>query len=92
VSINHQRRAEAVFNKAKELGLINPATGDGMPTVEMVKAAIFEADADASPETDELAMYVRRLARIVKKTDPENKIVASAVEFLTCVGKINPMR
>ena len=37
-------RAERVFDKAKREGLVNPMTGDGMPTLEMVAEAIEDVE------------------------------------------------
>ncbi len=80
------KRTDAVFEKAKKLALVNFATGDGMPTRGMVNDAISDAESDAAQTDDELAMYVRRLVRLVRKQDPENPVAASAVEFLKCTG------
>lgn len=86
------RRAEALFEKAKKLTLINPITNEGAPTFGMVHEAIEHAANDAAQEADELAFYVRRLVRVVRKTEPTNDAAAKAVEFLKCVGRLKPLR
>lgn len=78
-------RAERLFSKAKELGLVG-VNGDGAPTLGMVAEAIVDAG-DYSGEASELAAYCRRLVRIVRKTDPNNAVAKSAVDFLKCIGE-----
>lgn len=48
--MNAVDRTHALFDEAKELGLINPITGDGMPTPGMVASAINDAEYDARNE------------------------------------------
>lgn len=78
-------RAERLFTKAKESGLVG-VNGDGAPTLGMVAEAITDAG-DYSGEASELAAYCRRLVRIVRKTDPKNEVAAKCVEFLRCIGE-----
>ena len=84
-------RTEALFRQAKKLALINPINGDGLPTFAMVHEAISDAENDAAQESLELAMYVRRLAHIVRKSDEANPVAAKAVEFLKCTGHAKPI-
>ena len=84
--MDSMKRTDALFREAKKLALVNPASGDGMPTLGMVHEAIADAESDAAQESEELAAYVRRLVRIVRKHDPENDVAAKAVEFLKCTG------
>ena len=44
-------RATKIFDEAKETGLVNPVTGDGMPTWGMVVDAIQAAE-DSAVEKD----------------------------------------
>ncbi len=85
----HQR-TEILFAEAKKLGLVG-LNGDGAPTQTMVASAIVDAG-DYGDECSELAVYVRRLVRIVRKTDPENAVAKSAVEFLKCIGQVKALR
>ena len=39
-------RAETLLNTAREAALINPVTGDGAPTLEMIAEAIMDAEGD----------------------------------------------
>lgn len=39
-------RAEALLNSAREAELINPVTGEGAPTLEMIAEAIMDAESD----------------------------------------------
>ena len=84
-------RTEALFRQAKKLALINPINGDGLPTFSMVHNAISDAENDAAQESLELAMYVRSLAHIVRKSDEANPVAAKAVEFLKCTGHAKPI-
>lgn len=84
--MDSMKRTDALFREAKKLAMVNPANGDGMPTLGMVHEAIADAESDAAQEANELAMYVRRLARLVRKQDPENDVAAKAVEFLKGTG------
>lgn len=88
-------RTEALFRQAKKLALINPINGDGLPTFAMVHNAISDAENDAendaAQESLELAMFVRRLAHIVRKSDEANPVAAKAVEFLKCTGHAKPI-
>lgn len=43
-----RKRTEQLFDQAKSLGLVNPITGDGMPTIEMVVNAILDAESDVA--------------------------------------------
>jgi len=83
-------RAEQLFAKAKETGLVG-VNGDGAPTLGMVAEAIVDAG-DYSGEASELAVYCRRLVRIVRKTDPDNEVAEKCVDFLRCIGEIKPLR
>jgi len=85
--MNANQRAEELFSRARKLGLANPITGEAAPTLPMVQHAMIECEADTAPEADDLATFVRRLVRIVRKTDPHNAVAASAVEFLKCTGR-----
>lgn len=79
------KRASILFDRCKKDGLVG-INGDGAPTREMVAEAIIDAG-DYSAEASELATYCRRLVRLVRKTDPSNKVAASCVEFLRCIGE-----
>ncbi|HYB97548.1 MAG TPA: hypothetical protein VEC57_00245 [Candidatus Limnocylindrales bacterium] len=78
-------RAAALFERCKQAGLVG-INGDGAPTRDMVAEAILDAG-DYSAECSELATYCRRLVRLVRKTDPQNKVAADCVEFLRCIGE-----
>jgi hypothetical protein len=45
--MNAQKRTDILLNEAKKLGLVNPVTGDGMPTHGMIAEAISDAEGDA---------------------------------------------
>lgn len=82
--------ADRLLSRAKAAGLINPVTGEGAPTREQIA---FELDLYRdSAAMDELATYACRLVRLVRKTDPSNKVAADCVEFLRCIGRTNPLR
>jgi hypothetical protein len=80
------KRAEKLFDNAKKLGLVNPINGDGMPTVGMVHEAICDAEYKLDDELSDLRHIVRRLAKIIRKTDPENETVKDVVKFLKAHG------
>ena len=42
-----QTRTEHLFTAAKKLGMVNPYTGDGLPSLSMVAEAISDAEGDA---------------------------------------------
>lgn len=89
--MNAHKRAEKLVDRAKALGLVNPVTNTGAPTEAMIAEAIVDGG-DYAAEASELAVYVRRLVRIVRRTDPENAVAAKAVEYLRAIGELNPMR
>jgi len=84
------QRTEALFNTAKKLGLVG-LSGDGAPTFKMVLETIMDSENDTAPEADELAIYVKRLARRLRKYEPDTKLVSDAVEFLKCTGHSKPL-
>ena len=43
-------RVIKLFDEAKELDLINPITGDGMPTLGMIEDALHDAFSDGRQE------------------------------------------
>lgn len=90
--MNSEKRTTSLFDEAKKLGLTNPVTGDGMPTFEMIQEALSAAESASGAETSEVAMYCRRLVRLVRKTDPKNAIARDAVAFLKCIGQSQILR
>ena len=85
------QRTEALFTTAKQLGLIG-FNGDATPTFNMVREAITEAENDTAPEADELATYVKRLARRLRKHEKDSPLADSAIEFVKCTGHAKPLR
>lgn len=85
------KRAATLFAKAKASGLVNPVTDEGAPTEAQIAEAIIDAG-DYGAELSEVSTYARRLVRIVRKTDPENAVAKSAVEFLRCIGECRTLR
>jgi len=83
--VNTQRMADNLFDRCKAQGLVNPITGDGSPTREMVVAELDHASDGA--EMDNLAMLTRRLVFVLRKRDPDNLLCKQAVEFLVCIGQ-----
>lgn len=92
MSTDAHKRARSILDCCIKQGLVNPVTGEGSPTETMLAEELLCVENNTSPESDELAAYVRRLARIVRKHDPDNAVAASAVRFLACTGHIKTMR
>lgn len=85
-----EARTDCLFNRAIKLGLINPTTGEGAPTREMVSEEISYAA--STTELEDLAMSTRRLIVALRKYDPSNKLASQTVEQLRCIGLIKPTR
>jgi hypothetical protein len=90
--MNAHRRAESLFDAAKKDGLINPVTGDGAPTHEMIAEELNCAESNGQAQLLEVAAYLRRAIRALRKHEPDSKLTKDAVEYLRCIGLTNPMR
>lgn len=89
---DYRKRASNLLRRCEQLGQVNPVTGQGAPTEEQIASEFLAIEGNASAELDEVATYVRRLIRIVRKTDPENQVATKAAEFLRCIGLADPLR
>lgn len=90
--IDAHKHARLLLDRCKRDGLVNPVTGEGSPTEDMLAEELLCVESDTAPETEDLAMYVRRLARVVRKYEPNNKLAADAIGLLVCTGHIKTKR
>lgn len=84
--------ASNLLAKCRREGLVNPVTGEGSPTEQMLAEEFAHANSQLEGQIDELAIYVARLARAVRKHEPANPVAKKAVEYLTRIGRAKALR
>jgi len=90
--IDANKRAANLLKRCRDTGIINPVTSEGSPTHCHLVEEFLIIQNEAGQEVDELAMYVRRLARVVRAYHKDNKLAADAVKFLVCCGHLKAAR
>lgn len=90
--MNAHKRARSLFDEAKSQGLINPLTGEGAPTHDMLADELLACESNGEGALLEVASYLRRTIRALRKHEPQNKIATDAVEYLRTIGLTTPFR
>lgn len=49
--MNANQRAERLCDKAKKLGMVNPITGEGCPSIAMIAEAMNDAEGDGAMQS-----------------------------------------
>jgi hypothetical protein len=66
--MNPTKRVELLLDEAKKIGLINPITGDGMPSISMLIDVVSDAESDGRNAID-FDKHQKELAKILQLTD-----------------------
>lgn len=84
--------ASNLLAKCRRQGLVNPVTGEGAPTEQMSAEEFAHANGQLEGQIEELAIYVARLARAVRKHEPANPVAKKAMQYVVRIGQAKALR
>jgi len=74
-------RVELLLNSARKAELINPVTGEGAPTLEMIAETVMEAEADvrqdASMEQMEILGLLKEILLVLEERTTNHTVIYS---------------